>query len=226
MKLKKPNQEFPEKLDREGNKVNVPRVLIAFFISVAVLVFAFSAGYMVSFFNYQSISATQNVIKTDILSTQLSGELLQECDDHAFYVFSKKLEEAGGLICIMEERFGKNDKNVLEQKKQYSLLEIQHFLAVEKYAKACNKDMNFIFFFYSNSDKEGNTAEKVGRILDKVKDEMDQKVMIYSFDYDLDLDTIQLLRYLYKVYSPNTVVVNKNNVLNNVENIDQVLEVF
>ncbi|MBI2045334.1 hypothetical protein HYT23_04720 [Candidatus Pacearchaeota archaeon] len=211
-------------IDREGNKVSVSRVIIAFLISAAVLIFAFSAGYMVSFLNYQRVSATQNIIKNDILSTQLSGELLQECNDDAFNLFSRKLDESGALISIMEERFGKNDENVLEQKKQYTLLELQHFLAVEKYAEACNKDIDFIFFFYSNSNEYGNNAENIGKILGRVKDQKEEKVMIYSFDYDLDMETVQLLRYLYKVYYPNSVVVNKKIVLRNVQNIDEVNE--
>jgi len=209
--------------EREGNKVNAPRVILAFIIAAAVLGFAFMQGYMVSYLSLQRASNIQNDLKIDLLDSQLSGALLQECNEEALAVFSSKLDHSGVLISLLEDKFGKDDKIVLDQKKQYALLEIQHFLTIKDYSERCNKKIDLLLFFYSNSKEYGEEAKNIGKILDKVKSERDRKVMVYSFDYDLDMDIVKFMKILYNVTSPDTIVVNEKLNLEHVENIDEIL---
>ena len=202
--------------DREGKKLSIPRVVASAVIALAVLVFVFLAGYMVSFLNYQRVSNIQDTLKTDFLSTQLSGELLKDCNDNAFATFSEELDKTGSLISILETRFGKDDLNVIDQKKTYSLIELQHFMAVKEYSSTCGKNIDTILFFYSNNNKYGTRAEDVGKILESVK-RNNPDVMIYSFDYDLDMGIIQLMKEIYSVSGPNTAVLNGNIHLDSIE---------
>jgi len=213
-------------MEREGNKINVPRVLIALIIAIAVLAFAFMQGYLISFLNYQKVSGIENTLKIDLLETQLSGQLLQNCNENAFALFSNELDESGALISLLEQRFGKTDENVLNQKKNYVLLEVQHFLAVKKYSEECEKDVDFVLFFYSNEDVYGNTAENIGKMLDSIKSQKDREVMIYSFDYDLNMDIIVFMKHLYGVSSPNTVVINEEFNILSPSNINEFSDYF
>ncbi len=215
-------KDLYDKTEREGKEINVPRVIIAFIISLSVLVFVFLAGYMVSFLNYQKVSSIQDTLKTDLLNTQLSGEFLLNCNEDAFNVFSEELDRTGSLLSILETRFGKNDENVIEQKKTYTLIEIQHFIIVKEYSEKCNKDMDTILFFYSNSDEYENRAEEIGKILGSVKED-NQNLMIYSFDYDLDLGIIELLKKSYEISGPNTAVLNEKIHIENIENSRDIL---
>lgn len=211
-------------MKREGNKISVPRAVLSFIIALFVIIIAFSVGYAVSFFNYQRVLTIQNDIKTNILTTQLSQDLLQGCNNDTFSFFSSQLDQAGTLIGILEDRFGKEDPNVLEQKKQYMLLEIQHFIAVKNYAKTCNKTIDTILFFYSNSKEGSEEGQEIGKILANIKEQRNSNVMIYSFDYDTDLGIIQLLKKLYNVDSPNEVVVNEKIVLKGVNDINYITD--
>ncbi|MBU0959686.1 MAG: hypothetical protein KKB31_07095, partial [Nanoarchaeota archaeon] len=149
--------------NREGRKLSFPRVVASIFIALLILVFVFLVGYMVSFLNYQKIVSIQDTLKTDLLGTQISGELLKDCNEDAFNVFSEELDKAGALISVLETRFGKNDESVLEQKKTYTLIELQHFLAVKDYSNGCNKSINTILFFYSNDEAYGQRAGDIGK---------------------------------------------------------------
>lgn len=222
-KSKIDEEEVEERLRRrEGSRISVPRLIGALVIAAAVISFAFMQGYFISYLNYKKVSNMQDTLRIDLLSTQLSGELLFECDDSAFVIFSRNLDRTGALLSLIEEKFGKDDPNVLEQKKQYVLLEIQHFLAVKKYKKNCNEDIDVILFFYSNKDKESEQGQFVGDILGKIKDQRKQDVMIYSFDYDLDMDIIELIKEIYGVKTPNSVVINDGILVDDIKNIDDV----
>ncbi|MFH1326975.1 MAG: hypothetical protein ABIH59_02510 [archaeon] len=207
---------------RETSTLNSSRVIISFLIAVFLLIFAFLIGYMVSFMNYQRISSIQDTIKIDILSTQLAGELLGECNKEAFNIFSENLDQSGSLLFILEDRFGKDDVNVLEQKKQYTLLEIQHFLAVKDYSRRCSDDIDTILFFYSNQEDYMDQAENIGKVLNRIKGEKESDLMIYSFDYDLDIKILTLMKHIYSVNFPNTIVINEVFVLENVNNINDI----
>jgi hypothetical protein len=207
--------------NREGNKISTSRAIIAFFIAIFVLVVAFFSGYLVSYMNYQRVSSIQDTLKTDILSTELSGQFLTNCNIDALSTFSENLDKAGSFISILEDKFGKNDTNVIEQKKQYTLLEIQHFLVIKNYIKNCNSSINTILFFYSNSVNNGDDAERIGKILNNLKIENKGQLMVYSFDYNMDLSILNLLKNVYKVYEPNSLVINEVNIISNLQNIDE-----
>jgi hypothetical protein len=78
-------------------------------------------------------------------------------------------------------------------------------------------------FFYSNNQNFIETAERQGFILSNLK-KQNANVMIYSFDYDLDFNIIDSLKKEYRIIAPNTVLVNEETKIKNLQNIEELRE--
>jgi hypothetical protein len=205
-----------------NRNISLLKILLAFLIAGFLSLSGFLIGYSFSYLKYQEISLNQESIKYDLLKIELESNFLEFCDKNILSRISEDLNEMGSIMAILEERWGKSDERILEQKKRYSLLEVQHFLNIKKFQKSCNESLNVIFLFYSNSGLYIDSGERIGSMLTFIKEQKDEEVMIYSFDYDLDLSTIRVLKEVYNVTSPNTLVINEKVKLIDPQNIDDI----
>ncbi len=198
------------------------RVVLAFLIATFLFVTGFLLGYGFSYFKFQEITKQEEAIRFDLLSIDLQSEFLSSCDEEILNSISGELEEMGSFLGILEEKFGKTDPQVLEEKKKYTLLEVQHFLNMKKYKEICNKSIDTVLFFYSNLPINEDESERIGYILSTLKAKEQEKLMVYSFDFDLDTSMIKILRTVYNVTQENSVVINENKKLEGVDNIEDI----
>ena len=196
-------------------------VIIALILTTLLFVGVFFFGYSVSYYKQQQIAQTQNEMKYSILSLQVELEILgDKCENFNPYEFSEQVDNLGNSIMALEQRLGSFNPGVLEEKKMYSILEAQHFLYISKHNDKCANKVPVILFFYSNSEAYKDRAEKIGFMLDSLKNQ--EEVMIYSFDYDLDSSLINVLKRSYNINSPNTLVVNRTILMKDVSNIEDI----
>jgi hypothetical protein len=209
----------------ERRPLFVGRIILAFFIATLIFISGFLASYMITYYKYKSVSLDQENIRYNLLSLQLEKELVSSsCELFDLSGISEELSNMGSIIGLLEERLGKRDSRVLDQKKYYSLLEAQHFLIVKDYNEHCNNSVPVILFFYSNQRDFLDEAERKGYILSSLKAQ-NPEVMIYSFDYDLNTKIISLLMKKYKISEPNVVViVNKDLKSEDFANLDELEE--
>jgi len=197
------------------------RALLAFLIATIIFINAFLIAYGVSYSKFRSIAINQEEIYYNLLKSNLEKQLKLSSCDFFPYEFSEELDSMGSLLGILEERFGKSDSKVIRQKEIYSMLELQHYFLVNNYNKECNKKLPTILFFYSNNENYINNAERIGFILSTLKNQ-NKDVMIYSFDYDLDFEIIELLKEKYNITQPNVIVINGKEKLMSVENLAEI----
>ena len=205
----------------ERTNVHGLKLLLALLITIFVFVNIFLLAYSISFLKYQNVAETESDIKYELLTLNIQKEFLNTCNEKVLNSISSELDKLGSIIAILEDRFGKDDEKVLQQKKLYSLIEIQHFLNIKEYSKICNKNIDILFFFYSNEKPYQDEATRIGRILDNLKSERKGSLMIYSFDYDLDLEMIDILKETYNVSSPNSILINEEIVLEEISSKNQ-----
>jgi hypothetical protein len=176
-------------------------LILAFILATLLFVGIFILGYTISYQKYQGVLLAQEQFRYNLLSFEVERELLEgSCDDFNPYLFSAEMDNMGSVIGILEDRLGKQDPQVLDQKRTYSLLEARHFLYIIEHNGVCNNTIPTILFFYSNEEEYKDEAERVGFMLSSLK--KDQEVMIYSFDYDLDSSLVTLLKDKYNVIRP------------------------
>ncbi|MAG37855.1 hypothetical protein CMI45_00510 [Candidatus Pacearchaeota archaeon] len=187
------------------------RLILTFLITTGIFILLFLFAFFVSYTNYQNIERQNNVILDSIteLQTLLSDE---SCDDLILFKASERLDRVGTKLALLELRFGKGDKRVLEQKKLYSDLEFAHFSIVKRFNEECGKEFDTYLFFYSNEGNLNDASERTGFILDAFKRERGGKVMVYSIDGALDYETIVELKERYGVTDLPVVVINEERV--------------
>ena len=74
-----------------------------------------------------------------------------------------------------------------------------------------------IMFFYSNSEECKGSVEKDSFIITYLRNKHDS-LRVYSYDIDLSSDIISILKKKYSVRGCQTIVVNGNSTLSNIEN--------
>lgn len=188
------------------------RILAAFLLSSFLFTLIFIGAYGVSYWNYQSLSHQTNILEDSI--TKLDSIIARfDCDDSLLISSSDIFEQAAFRLTLLEKRFGKNDARVLKQKELYTELQYRHFLITKKFNDQCNSSFFPLFFFYSNVGDLEEESERMGFILTAFEREDAERIVIYSFDFNLDSSVISLLRQTHNVTRAPYVVVNEKNGL-------------
>lgn len=220
--------DFKEQFkENKENKRPLPikRIILAFIIANLIFLAGFYWSYSLYNNRYQSIAIDQEKIRYDFLSLELEKQIIvSSCSIFDFYSYSQELDNMGSSISLLEEKYGKNNQKVLEQKKIYSMLEIQHFLLIKNYNENCKPKNNILLFFYSNGKGFIEQAEKIGYIITTFKQKTNS-TMVYSFDYNLDTSLIKTLKRKYNITEPNIVIINEKTKLTNIQNINDINKV-
>jgi len=207
----------------EERPVYFKRILFSFLLATVIFVSAFLIGYAVSYSRYQSFAISQDEMKYSLYSVNVERELIgSSCSLFDLTSLSKELDQSGSIIGLLETRLGKEDEQVLKQKRIYSLLEVQHMLLVNEFKEKCKGKLDVILFFYSNEGEDFQDSEKLGYMLTYLKKNQNN-LMIYSFDYNLDSPILELLKKKYSITHKNMVVINENKTLSDIQNVDEIL---
>ena len=101
--------------------------------------------YAINYLDHRRISdlsAIQDQLATDTLSLETQFSLLETapCEDQASGTqLSKEVSDLGARLSQAEERLGNKNEQVIELKKQYSLLQIRDYLLTKRLASTCHK---------------------------------------------------------------------------------------
>ena len=201
----------------------VGRIVLSLVISFFLFIGVFSFGYFIAFENYQSVVAEQNQIYNSLISLQLEKEIIQNsCDDLDLSDFSTELNNMGSFMGEIENKLGKNNPDVIEQKKVFTMLQVQHYLLIKENNENCQEKFPIILFFYSNKAENIGQAELSGYILSTYRI-TNTDTMLYSLDYDLDSNLVRALKKKSGVTEPNSIVIG-DNILTNIRNVNEIKE--
>lgn len=203
------------------------RYFYALVSTICLFLIAFYIVFVVNYIELNKVSILQEKIFYDFYNNQLKysyfGEM--ECDRQFLDKIGSSMDFQGFLINQLESEKGKEDKEVINRKKYYYLLELSHLSFVKQLNQDCGWDYNFILFFYSNSKEDLSKSESIGKILDYVKTE-NSNVLIYSFDSSSQDSVVQNLKSLYNITEPITLIINEKYSLNDVKNSDQIFSLL
>lgn len=199
------------------------RYVAAFLIGTALFVLVFVASYYISYGELYKASAFQDDSAYSFLEHRLDYTFFNKtvCNEDKFEDMGEDLAFSGQRIGALEEELGETHKAVLERKKIYSLLQLEHFEFLGVYSDRCNKDSDSILFFYTNEEKDSfietqTESDLAGRVLSKINQERDN-LYVYSFDVNLNTSLMKGLRKKYDVHrddAPVAVVNEERKILN------------
>jgi hypothetical protein len=164
-------------------KVNKLNFIAAFSITTLI----FFAGFTFSTFVYNSKIDTLQQIEEELYTDNLEIEAQYElaysdiCDTESLIALNRDLNEMSVKMNYLEKELtDESIQNVLKNiKRQYFVIEIKHWLFVQRVNDECGYNYPTILFFYSNSDCP--SCEIQGIMLTEYKQD-NPNTMIYSFD--------------------------------------------
>lgn len=188
------------------------KYLLAFVITAAIFGTAFYLTNRLDQSRLADIRATQEAISIDILSTETQFELLGQlnCSEISRNpVLSDELNNLASRLSVAESNLGADNPEVIQIKKQYSLLQIKDYLLMRQISEKCPKVKPvFILYFYSN-DGTCDDCGRQGDVLTYLRQTY-PSLRVYSFDYHLELGALETLITLNQInaYQLPSMVVN------------------
>lgn len=159
--------------------------------------------YAVNYLNSARVAelgSIENQISIDTLSLDTQFSLLEAapCDSTASSTtLTGELTDLGSRLSYAEGQLGSDNSQVIQLKKQYSLLEIRDYLITKQLAAACGTKPVIVLYFYSNAGDCSN-CDKAGYALSYLRTTY-PALRVYSFDYNLDLGALKTLITVTKV---------------------------
>jgi len=200
------------------SKVNFTKILLAFLIATFLFFFGLFVGYLAN----QVIEKNTNLLleetKNELFVLESLSSLQEDypCEPYMMDKISEKLDSLGRIITILEEDKGLNDREVLELKKVYTLIQIKHFILINKLKENCNSNYTTILFFYSNEkecEKEVNEKSFIISFLRKKYD----FIRVYSLDLNLNSEIIPFFKEIYGLKGCSEIVLNEKKIEESVE---------
>lgn len=187
------------------------RYIAAFALATLCFIAGIMIGKAITESKIAKVESIENKLKFDIMSLELESLLAAENPCLAISGLEEELDKVTIKISFLENQLGKNNPKVIELKKYYSLLQIRHYLYMQKRKEKCNENYTLILFFYSNRPENIELSEKQGYVLDYLKDKYTlDKVKIYSLDYDLDLGVIKSLIKMHGITETPSLVIDES----------------
>lgn len=184
------------------------RYLASFLIGTLVFLLVIGLSYAVALFQYSRVSDVQSSTAYSLFEQKSSFTFFGDdiCLEDNFDEVSRSLDHQGRIMEDLEKKFGRNNDKVLERKKFYSVLLLEHLDYVNLYNERCSPERNVIIFFYSNVG-DNEPSERAGRTLNSVRSQND-RTLTYSFDANLDSFIVERLKEKYNITSVPAIIVN------------------
>jgi len=205
-------------METKLRKINWSKIILAFLIASFIFSFGLLVGYLSKQIVESSTITIEDTLRNEFVNIETLGLLESKypCDSFVLDKASEKLEYLGQLISLLETKKGKENSDVLELKKLYSVLEVRHMLLTEERNSKCGANYTTILFFYSNNKDCEKSAEKVSFILTYLRNKYNF-VRIYSFDLNLNSDISGAMKSYYNIDSCYGVVINDQKVTKEIQ---------
>lgn len=186
------------------------RFIATFFIASVIFWGVFIAADAVSYINYSQIKSKNTFIQSNLESLQTAKSQLN-CSDPRPVVYSNDLDEVGKYISLLEQRFSRTDPRVVKEKVLYNKLQQTHFELVKALNSRCDSEFTTILFFYSNNPEYIEQSKSAGKLLDVVKNNAPEKIMVYSFDTSLDDPLVESLKAKFSISGVPIAIINEKD---------------
>jgi hypothetical protein len=174
--------------------------------------------YAINYLNGQRVeqlSELQNQLATDTLSVETQFALLESapCEDITEgNTLSQEVSNLGDRLSTAEGQLGTTNKQVIQLKQQYTLLQIRDYLLTQRLTQTCGIKPTVVLYFYSNKPGSCTDCDRASYALSYLHN-LNPQLRVYSFDYDLDLGALDTLKQVEKIEPnfPAFVINNKRS---------------
>jgi hypothetical protein len=181
-------------------KFDPRKYLLALAITAAIFATAYYMTSRIDAERIAEIRATEATISIDLLSIETQFELLgslncEEIKENP--ILTNQLNSLAERLSYAENTLGTLNPEVIQLKKQYSLLEIKDYILSQQINEKCNTKSVSVLYFYSNNG-DCPDCRHSGEVLTYLRQKY-PGLRVYSFDYHLDLGALRTLISLNKL---------------------------
>lgn len=179
-----------EKLER---KPNYGVYMIALLLAAMVFVVGIFVGNYFAYEKAENLDISQKAIYAFLALSELKEESFSNnaaayCNLSWNDVWLEKVE-VGSILASLEQKLGKENAEVREQKILYNEIQFKTFKLVNDINENCGKNWSIILFFYTNDKKselgDYKLSELQGYVLDTIYQSDTENVKIFSFEREL-----------------------------------------
>ena len=185
--------------------------IVTFAVATLLFIVGILIGSAMTEKKVEQILDFQETLRLEMQDLELQGQLSGQnpCNSQLLYSLGERIDDLGSRLTMLEDQLGKNDARIIELKKPYTLLMIQHYFLTKKRIDSCHENYIIILFFYSNKPEQVDKSKEQGYVLDYLAKKYGyDKVKVYSLDADLSLGIINALKDQYNVTEIPTTVIN------------------
>lgn len=130
------------------------------------------------------------------------------CDVMAYGVeeMIPQINELAREVTFYEETKKFEEKEYAEAKRDYTISQIRYWIYLERLKSSCNLNVTTLIYFYSNRDCD--LCRDQGIVLDYVKNMHKSDLMIFAFDTDVELNSIEIIMKSYGIQELPSIIVD------------------
>ena len=207
-------------------KINHQKYFLVFLFTLLIFSSGFFLAEKVSKNNIEKLNSLQQNLRIDILSLETQFSILTQapCSNLDESTLTQELYDISQKLNSVGNNLGSKHPYYLQLKKYYSILEIKHWLLLQKASKECDLNLSFIIYFYT--DKElCPKCEDQGYILTYFRKKY-PFLRVYSFDYDLELSALKTLKSIYSLKEELPVIIIDDEVYYNFKNKEELEKIL
>ncbi|HEY4488955.1 MAG TPA: hypothetical protein VJA87_00515 [Candidatus Paceibacterota bacterium] len=175
--------------------------ILALVLSLAIVG---SVVYAINYLDRKRVAQLNDLqtrLATDTLSIETQFALLEEtsCENLSeSNTLSQEMTNLGERLSFAENQLGTDNEQVIQLRKQYTLIQIRDYILTKRLAEACDLEPTVALYFYSNESGACEDCDRASYALSYLH-EQSPALRVYSFDYNLDLGALKTLIAVEKV---------------------------
>lgn len=210
-------------LGNKDKRIDPQKYIFVFVCAVLIFACGFFLANFISKRNLQSIDQLQQNLRIDILSLETQFSILTQapCENLNESTLTQELYDIALQLTAVGNNVGKDNPYYLQLKKYYSILEIKHWLLLQKAKKECGLPLTFVIYFYADK-KTCPSCEDQGYLLTFFRKKYPD-LRVYSFDFTLELAALDALKSIYQTQpnEPLPLIIINREVLSGFQNKEQ-----
>ncbi|MFH0890080.1 MAG: hypothetical protein V1836_02975 [Candidatus Aenigmatarchaeota archaeon] len=189
------------------------KYLAAAFITAAIFVLGFVLGTMMSERKILELEQLSRQQEADFSSLQFQFSYLESVPkNESCIVISRTLESnlktLGPTLKKIEGYESSGDTSnpdYIVLKRKYTIANLRYWLLAEKSKEMCGSDSVSVLYF---NNKDCSKCNDEGYILEQLKQNLGDSLLVFSIDSQLEESMIDILRAQYKIYDFPSLVID------------------
>lgn len=195
---------------------NIDIYIITGIISSLIFIVGLLLGTSVGSAKVGYLENELTILKDSLENVELEFFFLDLMEDNitcnylltqANYLGSSAGELAQRLTNLENDK-GVNEKDYLNLKTRYTWVLLKDWLYLERVKQICDADYNVLLYFYSNKEGVCRSCIDQGFILSYYKEILDDKLMIFALDTEVNISMMQVLNMTYDLKELPAIILN------------------